>query len=95
MFGDTKPIFSGESSAERFGGPLRDLTMGLIFLYTNTMREHLINIDKESIFFYLDLLRDSGETNMYGAAPYIANEFSISKYEARDVLAEWMKERSC
>ena len=37
VFGDTKPIFSGESSAERFGGPQRDLTMGLIFFYNGYM----------------------------------------------------------
>lgn len=63
-----------------------------VFLYNGYMIERN---DKESYYFYLDMLRDSGRINMYGAAPYLAKEFAISKYEARDVLAEWMKERSC
>lgn len=63
-----------------------------VFLYNGYMIERN---DKESYYFYLDMLRDSGRINMYGAAPYLAEEFAISKYEARDVLAEWMKERSC
>jgi len=45
---------------------------------------------KESMYFYLDLIQDHGETNMYGVAPYLAKEFHISKYEARKVLAAWM-----
>ena len=51
--------------------------------------------DKDNYFLFLDMVRDSGKINMFGAVPYLAEEFHISKYEARDVLAEWMKERSC
>ena len=46
---------------------------------------------KKEIFEYLDELRDSGEVNMFGAAPYVASNFFISKREARQVLAEWIK----
>lgn len=46
---------------------------------------------KREIFELLDGLRDSGETNMFGAVPYIASNFFISKHEARQVFAEWMK----
>lgn len=46
---------------------------------------------KREIFEYLDELRDSGEVNMFGAAPYVAENFFISKQDARQVLLEWMK----
>lgn len=39
---------------------------------------------------FLDALRDSGEMNMYGAAPYIAKAYGIDKRDARAVLAYWM-----
>lgn len=40
---------------------------------------------------YLDDLRESGRTNMFGASPYIMAEFGVSKHEARAILSEWMK----
>jgi len=41
---------------------------------------------------FLDRLRDSGETNMFGAIPYIRCEFAgLSRKAAGDVLAYWMK----
>lgn len=40
---------------------------------------------------FLDKLRDSGKTNMFGAAPYIQSEFGLDKKEARDILSQWMK----
>ncbi len=40
---------------------------------------------------FLEDLRDSGVTNMYGAAPYLQEEFpELSRSEARDIVAEWM-----
>jgi hypothetical protein len=42
-------------------------------------------------FQYLDKLRESGATNMYGAAPYLQQVFGMSKNDARDVLLDWMK----
>ena len=27
---------------------------------------------------------------MFGAAPYISEEFALNKYQAREILAEWM-----
>lgn len=46
--------------------------------------------EKEHIFNYLEDLRESGQTNMFGAAPYISEEFALNKYQAREILAEWM-----
>jgi hypothetical protein len=40
---------------------------------------------------YLDELRESGETNMFGAGPYLANEFALMLPEAHAVLSYWMK----
>ena len=39
---------------------------------------------------YLESLRVSGVTNMFGAAPYLEAEFGLSRAEARKVLSEWM-----
>ena len=40
---------------------------------------------------FLCALRDSGAINMFGAAPYLMREFGLGRYEAKDVLLEWMK----
>ena len=40
---------------------------------------------------FLNDLRDSGVTNMFGAAPYLQDEFGLEKGEARQVLANWMQ----
>ena len=39
---------------------------------------------------YLDELRDSGVTNMFGAPAFIEDEFDVSKSEARDITSYWM-----
>lgn len=40
---------------------------------------------------YLDNLRESGVTNMFGAYPYLVNEFNIKRGHARQILLYWMK----
>lgn len=40
---------------------------------------------------FLDELRESGVTNMFGAGIYLQNEFCLDKKEAREILTEWMK----
>jgi len=40
---------------------------------------------------YLDDLRESGVTNMFGAGPYVQKEFMLNKDEARDIVLYWMK----
>ena len=35
---------------------------------------------------YLDSLRESGETNMFGAGRWLENAFDLSRPEAREVL---------
>jgi hypothetical protein len=40
---------------------------------------------------YLDELRESGEINMFGATPYLQNEFGLDKKEARAVMLAWFE----
>ena len=46
---------------------------------------------QEQVNDYLDALRDSGATNMFGAAPYIVEEFGVSRNEAKTLLLNWMQ----
>ena len=46
---------------------------------------------RDEHLLYLDDLRESGDTNMYGATPYIEEEFGLSPSDARQVLSYWMK----
>ena len=41
-------------------------------------------------FDYLAELRNSGVTNMFGAAPYLQEEFGLSRVEARKILLAWI-----
>ena len=45
----------------------------------------------ERYFAYLNALRESGITNMYGAAPYLQEAFNLSRVEARDIVLKWME----
>lgn len=42
-------------------------------------------------WIYLEELRRSGVTNMYGAGSYLADEFGLSTNEAASILADWMR----
>ena len=48
--------------------------------------------EKTEHYAYLDVLRETGAINMLAAAPYLADEFDLDKYEARKVLSNWMKD---
>ena len=47
--------------------------------------------NRETLFEYLNALRDSGVTNMFGAGPYLQEAFGLSRYEAKDVVLAWME----
>jgi hypothetical protein len=53
--------------------------------------ENTMTLDKEEMFEYLDVLRETGVTNMFGAAPYLQQAFGINKNEAKTILLDWMK----
>jgi len=46
---------------------------------------------KQQHLEYLDDLRESGETNMFGAGRYVEEEFEISRSMARVILSYWME----
>lgn len=38
---------------------------------------------------YLDDIRESGVTNMYGSPAYLERDFGLSEKEAGDIFIEW------
>lgn len=46
---------------------------------------------EQKYFDYLEALRQSGDTNMYGASPYLMHAFGLNDKEAVAVLSKWMK----
>ena len=51
----------------------------------------MVVTEKETMFQYLDDLRESGQVNMFGSCEYLQSAFGLSRYEAKDVVLEWMK----
>ena len=47
--------------------------------------------DSKQYFDYLEILRKSGVTNMFGAAVYLQRDFGLSRQESRDILLKWME----
>ena len=43
------------------------------------------------VFKYLDTLRESGDTNMFGAGPYVEDVFGLKKKEAKSLTVGWME----
>ncbi len=48
--------------------------------------------DTEDVFTFLNVLRESGETNMFGAGPWIMKEFDVDHTIASRLLGEWMEQ---
>ena len=47
--------------------------------------------DYKTYFDFIDELRESGVTNMFGAVPYLMDEFILDNEEAKDILVRWME----
>ena len=47
--------------------------------------------EEKEVFGYLNELRESGDTNMFGARPYIMGEFDMEAKEAKRILLLWME----
>jgi hypothetical protein len=45
---------------------------------------------EQEVLEYLNMLRITGVTNMFGATPYIEAEFGLDKKESRRLLSLWM-----
>jgi hypothetical protein len=50
-----------------------------------------ITEQEHEMFDFLNDLRKSGVTNMFGASPYLVDRFDVDKYEATKVLSKWME----
>ncbi len=46
---------------------------------------------QEQVNEFLNILRESGLTNMFGAGTYIQDRFGVSKYDANRFLVKWME----
>ena len=46
---------------------------------------------QEEVSKYLNALRETGVTNMFGAGKYVEGEFGVSKKEAGEFVKIWMK----
>ena len=42
------------------------------------------------VFQFLNELRESGKTNMFGARPYLIDEFELDKKQSAELLSEYM-----
>lgn len=49
------------------------------------------DVSQAEISTFLNKLRKSGKTNMFGATPHIEKEFGISREDAKKALSSWMK----
>ena len=60
-------------------------------LFSKNEKEECEMADKEKVFVFLDNLRESGVTNMWGAVPYMQIKFpKLREDEAADLLFEWI-----
>ena len=51
----------------------------------------MINEEWTEYYMYLEELRESGVTNMFGATPYLREEFDLGRKEAMKILSSWME----
>jgi hypothetical protein len=58
-----------------------------------TEQDHFHVQLERDVFILLAQLRDSGVTNMFGATPYIQEEFDLDKKTAKNLLITWIKNR--
>lgn len=52
---------------------------------SQVVEEHL------KYYEFLEALRKSGQTNMFGAAPYLCSYFEMDRVQAIQILSEWMQ----
>ena len=56
-----------------------------------TKRKVVVPVTEDEVFEYLDDLRESGVTNMYGAPAYVMREFGVDQDKAIAFTSEWMR----
>ena len=60
----------------------------------SSVEEHYMtrpSIVNDEMLVFLDELRESGVTNMFGAGPYVAEAFDLGAADAREVTSYWME----
>ena len=55
------------------------------------LEDEEFNQNKNEVFLYLEELKESGITNMFGASSFIMADFKCSQYMSRRYLSAWMK----
>ena len=55
---------------------------------SNTTRSEIVS---DEHLTFLDALRESGVTNMFGAGSYVEREFGLTRHEAKEVVLYWMQ----
>ena len=50
----------------------------------------MINEEWTEYYVFLEVLRQSGVTNMFGATPYLREEFGLGRRDAIKILSSWM-----
>lgn len=62
--------------------------------YNMYLNAYIKENEHQKYFDYLEKLRQSGATNMYGATPYLQEEFPELRYDrdkAKEILLAWIK----
>ena len=49
------------------------------------------DIVRDAHLIFLDNLRESGITNMFGAGPYVQETFGVDEDQAKTILVYWME----
>ena len=60
---------------------------------TKNKEREVIDMDDNVYWEFLEKLRESGATNMYGAVPNLIFEFGISYEKATEILLDWMENK--
>lgn len=59
-----------------------------------TRPKEVDGVDVQEAYDFLDSLRESGVTNMFGAPAYVREEFGCSKATARQLFVWWTEDFS-
>jgi len=51
-----------------------------------------VSVGEDEARNYLNNLRESGETNMFGAGAYLERDLDMNSTEAKEVLMWWMEQ---
>ena len=46
---------------------------------------------KDEHYEFLDMLKETGLVNMFGAGSHLMDQFDLTKYEANRILTSWME----